>query len=241
MSNYNLTTLHLIIIFTSLILSFNKNVIAQQCNNDYVISNNNESLFTISASNKSCICNSFIGDGSKLNNLENNQIITNLLQTILILQNRIENLTLQISTIQNPIIAKYKTNSGQSIQSGSYFIINFDIKEFDIYNTVTSGTNWRFIAPITGKYLVSTYIMFSSYNSDSNLDLSIFKNSIAYNSLSNKNGLSTYSNRDLSGVTIIDLNAQDYINIQVFQTSGSNKTLYSNSNFNYVVITKISN
>ncbi len=43
-------------------------IIGKNYDNDYIIDNNGESLFTISATNKSCICNSFTGDDSNLNN-----------------------------------------------------------------------------------------------------------------------------------------------------------------------------
>jgi hypothetical protein len=65
------------------LLGLLNNIIGQQCNNDYVISNNNnEQVFTISSTNNSCICKSFGGDGSKLTNLNNNTIISSLITQI---------------------------------------------------------------------------------------------------------------------------------------------------------------
>ncbi len=58
----------LIYIFT--IICFLYQLKAQEYSNDYIISNNEQTLFTISSSNKYCICNSFIGDRSKLDNLK---------------------------------------------------------------------------------------------------------------------------------------------------------------------------
>lgn len=77
---------------------------AQQCNsNDYIIQNNGESVFTISSVNNSCTCQSFVGDGTLLTNLQNNSAVSNLNSQLNYQQNLITNMQNNITQQQQLI------------------------------------------------------------------------------------------------------------------------------------------
>ncbi len=137
--------MHKLLLFICFSL-FLKTVITQKRNyNNYVITNNlDEPLFTISNENKSCVYQSFVGDGSSLTCSNNNTRTT-----ISIIQ--ISNLTTQvydqISYLQNQVLAKLNLINNLTVTiaaryyiiflSSVIIIINFYGIEYDTENAVT--------------------------------------------------------------------------------------------------------
>ena len=58
--------------------------------------------------------------------------------------------------------ARYTTAAGQSIASAATAIIDFGTRDFDSHNAVTTGASWRFTAPISGKYKVTTNVRYAN-------------------------------------------------------------------------------
>jgi len=60
-----------------------------------------------------------------------------------------------ITAVNLPVVAcRYTSNAAQAFIAGAT-TINFEDVEFDTHSAVTTGANWVFTAPFTGKYLVS--------------------------------------------------------------------------------------
>jgi hypothetical protein len=142
------------------------------------------------------------------------------------------------------VAARYTSSSGQSIPDIIASTVNFNTKEYDTHNAVTTGTNWKFTAPVAGTYHVSSYVMYNSFtiSSSATIYLSVDKNNVYYADISRLvigTHTNTYSNA-LFGSTSLRLNAGDTINIKTFQSTGSNRTLFSDSKYVWVAIHKIS-
>lgn len=84
--------------------------------------------------------------------------------------------------------------------------INFDSKEFDLTNSVTVGSGWKFTCPVSGTYNVAglTAIVGGTSN------ILIYKNGSVYKMLYQSNVTGNYG----SGSTNIKLNAGDYIDLR---------------------------
>lgn len=83
--------------------------------------------------------------------------------------------------------------------------INYDTRYYDSHNSVTTGINWRFTAPINGIYRVNTHA-----NIAGNTTLSLYKNGIAYRNLTVANAGQTYC-----GANSLRLLSGEYIEVRL--------------------------
>jgi hypothetical protein len=142
------------------------------------------------------------------------------------------------------ISARYDTDAGQSIDSGSSEIVNFDSTTFgwDSHSSVTTGASWKFTAPSAGKYNISSSIAYNaqSWTAGNILSLRIHKNGTYIAKIDEKeieaNGTYVIG---LSGSTLVDMVQGDYIDVRAYQDSGSGKTLNAAEEDNHVSIHKI--
>jgi|694.fasta_scaffold00313_35 hypothetical protein len=85
--------------------------------------------------------------------------------------------------------------------------INYDTKNFDTHNAVTTGASWKFTAPVSGIYRVNTSLY---YSAGANTNVNIHKNGTVFATMFYIDNV-VYFN---SGVILIQLNAGDYIDIR---------------------------
>lgn len=105
------------------------------------------------------------------------------------------------------VAASYWLSANQS--AGVSTPINFDSRVFDTHGAVTTGASWRFIAPIAGRYSVSTL----TYAGNVNALIIVYKNGSIYAPISNQisNGTTAF---DSTGTVVLSLLAGDYIDIR---------------------------
>jgi hypothetical protein len=142
------------------------------------------------------------------------------------------------------VAARYKTASGQSIPNNTGTIVNFNIKEYDTHNAVTTGTNWKFTAPVAGFYNISSYVTFAALTVTQTriITLQILRNGVneieicrrVFSSESNNYVFPVY------GSTDIKLNAGDEISIILYNDTGANRNLHNDAALVWVAIHKIS-
>jgi len=133
------------------------------------------------------------------------------------------------------VAARYINSVGQTIGDGAYEVVDFGelTKGFDTHNAVTTGVAWKFTAPITGLYRVSSKVAFNngSFAAGVVVATSLFKNGAAYNRecvvFSETTGSREYQ---LVGSDMVQLNKGEYIDIRVFQNTGTDRFLYSTGN-----------
>jgi hypothetical protein len=122
---------------------------------------------------------------------------------------------INIFLLQGPSAA----NSSNATVAASYWLsanfaasttvpINFDSKEFDTANAVTtSATAWKFTVPVTGLYSVEA---FGPSTAAGAVRLVLYKNGSAYKAMAQENA--NYG--VLSGNTLVQLNAGDFIDFR---------------------------
>ena len=85
--------------------------------------------------------------------------------------------------------------------------INFDTKEYDSHNATTTGSAWKYVAPVSGLYSLQGVI---ASTTGTGTTYTIYKNSAAYKGL--QTTLSSYNT--LSIAASLRLNAGDFIDIR---------------------------
>jgi hypothetical protein len=141
------------------------------------------------------------------------------------------------------VAARYTSSSGQSIPQAVGTIVNFNTKEYDTHNAVTTGTNWKFTAPVAGTYNVSSYLLYDTFTISgiSDMVLSVNKNGSTYAEIGRTplwSGAQFYV--PVGGTTDIQLNAGDTISIKAENYTGAARTLVTSGVYVWVSIHKIS-
>lgn len=129
------------------------------------------------------------------------------------------------------------TDTDTRVVSATYFVssaslavsansqINFDTKVSDTHGAVTTGSGWKFTAPIPGKYKVSPTSLYSSGTASR---LTVYKNGFIvanFGVMGTAGGQVSYA----SGSINLDLVAGDYVDCRVTNAttlSGSSSTPY---------------
>jgi hypothetical protein len=143
------------------------------------------------------------------------------------------------------IVAIYTSSSGQSIPNNTFTIIDYSTREIDTHSAVTTGSSWKFTAPVSGYYHIDASIMFggtTTWNDGEFGYLRIYLNGgasmIILDRKDNYGSASTVYMK-LGGSTSMHLNAGDYIDIRSIQNSGSDLIIFPNSSYNRVAIARI--
>jgi hypothetical protein len=144
------------------------------------------------------------------------------------------------------IVAIYRSNTGQSIPNGALTVVDYNVLEIDTYSAVTTGSSWRFTAPVSGYYHVDAEILFAATNTwadgeAGNLSVFVNGNTNIEKALHRKDnyGSSASIMMFLGGSTALYLSARDYIDVRVIQYSGGALSLYNYSTHNRISIVKI--
>lgn len=163
---------------------------------------------------------------------------------------------ISISKRQNPqtialadsVAASYTSNSGQSIPNNAVTIVDFEDKDYDTFNAVTTGASWKFTAPMAGVYSFKVAVTFDSatgWDIGEIEELLLYKNGSLVRELDLNEMLTSDSSasatfqKGLRGSADLKLVAGDYIDIRTYQTSGTAKTLYANTNNNFISIARL--
>jgi hypothetical protein len=142
----------------------------------------------------------------------------------------------------NPITAQYSSAAGQSVTASSQTVINFGTSVWDTNSAVTTGANWHFTAPVSGRYRVMAVVQTGSAVSVAG---NLFQMSVWVNEAQSR-GMAAFKVEaavttaiTLDGTTVVSLSAGDRVAVRFFQnSSGGTISLDTDPNFIYVVITK---
>lgn len=133
--------------------------------------------------------------------------------------------------------AVYTTAAGQSFSTGVQSIVNFGTSETDTAAAVTTGASWKFTVPSgkAGRYFIAAAATFSGAIASGTTSLQLFKNGSAVRTLWRSAG-AIPSTTMLSGHTLIDLAAADFIDVRLSQASGGSVSLTASALENYISI-----
>lgn len=142
------------------------------------------------------------------------------------------------------VTARASGTPGPTLSDGVATIVNFNTVDFDTHSAITTGSSWKFTAPMDGFYQVNARIMLqgaSSWQDPEALVLFLYKNGSEFATISRQASNPNVANYHASvwGADIVDLDKDEFINIVVQQNSGSNQTLNTAASHNYVSIARV--
>ena len=142
------------------------------------------------------------------------------------------------------VVARYSTSAGQSIPDSTVTIVDFGTKSFDTLGSVTTGSSWKFTAPISGYYSINSRVLLSSgagWASTERVLFHLYKNGSAYSILdyNPQHATNTSINMNASGQDIVQLNSGDYVDIRVEQNSGGSIALNNSALNNFINIQRV--
>jgi prepilin-type N-terminal cleavage/methylation domain-containing protein len=142
------------------------------------------------------------------------------------------------------VFAMYGQQTAQSMTHGVAAVVNFDTKIYDSHNAVTTGSAWKFTAPMSGLYRVTGMIGTANYNWGNALAsiwFNVTKNGGDYRRLSNMYPVTSgNAGVETGGSAIVPCNAGDTISTSLTIYRGT-PTILSGSGFDtYISIERVS-
>ncbi len=111
----------------------------------------------------------------------------------------------------------------QTIATATYTKITFNTEDFDTNSNYDPTTNYRFTAPIAGKYLFGARLYWFNTSGAAGVSAYLYKNGSVVERLYQHPG---YSGANLwGGSVLISASANDYFEIYAYQDRGSNSTV----------------
>lgn len=136
--------------------------------------------------------------------------------------------------------------SGGSINTGSSSVLDYDYKFRDTHGAVTTGSGWKFTAPVNGIYEISAGVVVigvGGMTAGGNTYLAVFKNgSGSRDSILGSVALEVAGgiiNPRPSGTACIELLAGEYIQVKLFNNLGANSTISRSADDAQITIRKI--
>jgi len=148
-------------------------------------------------------------------------------------------------TASDLILARYTTAAGQSISgAGTANLIDFGTKDFDTTNSVTTGASWKFTAPAPGYYEICTSVVLAGstgWADTEGIELIIYKNGSSGHRISYRDSFGSGSSvlAAGNGCGIVQLNATEYADLRVSQTSGGSIAMFASASYNWVTVKRL--
>ena len=116
-------------------------------------------------------------------------------------------------------------SSGQSVPSGSFTKITWDVEDYDSDETFTGD---KFTPAVAGKYFIHSLLAFDEMDDNRVAYSAIYKNgSHAFSGVQGAGTNTTLLTPQVS--CVLDLNTTDYIEVYGLHNHGSNRTVIGNS------------
>ena len=143
------------------------------------------------------------------------------------------------------VAARYTMSGTTSVANTTSTIVNYATSVFDTHTAVTAGAAWKFTVPASmgGYYLVTAtaYLQTSAaWGPDEYARLELFKNNSLNTYLGSKFiTTATSCSVFVIGAAIIALAAADYIDVRMYQNSGSTLTVDGDGNLGHISIARL--
>src|SRR5690606_25981361 len=112
---------------------------------------------------------------------------------------------------------------------------------FDTHDAVTTGSSWKFTAPVDGYYAVHAQVVFTDAvdtEDETSVKIALYKNGSLYSVFGR--GLdaagSTSTHLGAAGPAFVDLSEGDEIDVRVTQVSGGSRDLWTEPYRNWIEI-----
>lgn len=132
------------------------------------------------------------------------------------------------------VIASYYSTSTDTMDNATVEIVDMNNKDIDTHGAVTTGSSWRFTAPVSGKYDFSAQVRLQSstgWTVNEFCELYLYKNGSVYATSIVYSQDTAASSWTMFVTTngIVPLIAGDYVDIRIRQDSGGNLNLSGNA------------
>ena len=141
------------------------------------------------------------------------------------------------AAIQNKVRV-YASSSNQAIENATNTQIIFDQESFDLFGEFTTTTS-RFIATTTGYYLVTAQVKWATTTDTKNYNLYLAKNSNTNFIIYKAYVSSGTTEQSVNFADIISLTAGDWLEVYVYQDSGTSQTITAGSNHTYFSVARL--
>lgn len=142
-------------------------------------------------------------------------------------------------TLSKQPATRVRLLNSQSVPNNLNTKMNLTVNDYDLNNDWNDINN-RFIVPVTGLYQISFSVMAISMPDQTTLKGMIYKNGVLAGGYASAQVSSTISNTfAISGSDILQLAVNDYIELYVWQNSGSAWNFLNVATSNYLAICKI--
>lgn len=137
------------------------------------------------------------------------------------------------------IIARYTSATGNTYSTSQ--ILDFATKVKDNSNSVTTGASWKFTAPLSGTYRVTSSVTSGGVNLATNQAIysELYKNGSVYSRGPRTYGNGTSQSYTASFSDTVSLLAGDYIDLRGI--SNVSQTLQADSTYNYINVERVGN
>lgn len=145
---------------------------------------------------------------------------------------------------QPTVKATYVATGSITIPHATDTIMNFDSKVIDSHSAVTTGAGWRFTAPISGRYRLTSSIRIASglsWSVGEQALIRVYKNNFSADMVTaDWFSQATHSTAvGLHGSAEIDLVAGDYVDLRVRQDSGGTGSNQAAISVNWITISRV--
>lgn len=149
-----------------------------------------------------------------------------------------------ITGVPATIAAIYTTNAGQSIPNLTNTIVDFEDKVQDTHNAVTTGAAWKFTAPEAGYYQVNGVVLFTATatwadGEEARFELVVNGATEVFLDYQDHHGSASGIYMLIGGGGLVYLDANDYLDIRVYQASGAALTLHADAHHNRISVVKV--
>lgn len=149
-------------------------------------------------------------------------------------------------TATETVSAKYRSSAGNTFTNGAFIVADFATRVEDSHGAVTTGSGWKFTAPIAGKYRIVSKISTGtfSYATGNSIGLQIRKTDLS--AVQTTESQSTFTCQAaatqplyLDIVDTVILKAGEFLQVYMYIDSGSGRTLDTTAYKNYVTIERV--
>ena len=138
---------------------------------------------------------------------------------------------------ENGYSAVYSTNAGQSIDTATITVVNFEDVGYDPESMVTVGAAWKYEIKEYGMYRVNAAILFTP-NTVGGRWIFVRKNGSNITEVLSEHAVTAGDYTTQPTNHLIKCNPGDYLDIAVQQTSGGALTLLASNAQNFISVIK---
>jgi len=147
--------------------------------------------------------------------------------------------------LNNQYVAMYGATTATTVPVDTWTIINFNSKEADTANAVTTGTGWYFAAPDAAYLSVQTSVQWNGITTGGTgyYDaIAIFKNGTFFKVLQTVyqwSAMGISINSTVGGSTLVAVQPGDLIDVRIYHHSGASGTTFNNVERSWISISRV--